>query len=168
MLDSVQPFLHQLTTDTTVFITQLKQLDPQIKQKQSIAMPDALRHTATLQNDGHAEKDLSKKDAIIGIGGGVGPAAGVALHSKIIENSLTDGTDQSHFEAIHVSLPDPNPDPLNPIVCATSQSGVNGAGVSSIGEIILTKPSSIVISIPMPPNLPVVPIFSSEKSSLVR
>ena len=42
------------------------------------------------------------------------------------------------------------------------------AGVSSIGEIIFTKPSSIVISIPMPPNLPVVPIFNSEKSSLER
>ena len=42
------------------------------------------------------------------------------------------------------------------------------AGVSSIGDIIFTNPSSIVISIPIPPNLPVVPIFSSEKSSLER
>ena len=42
------------------------------------------------------------------------------------------------------------------------------AGVSSIGAIIFTKPSSIVISIPMPPNLPVVPILSSEKSSFDR
>ena len=49
-----------------------------------------------------------KKEAIIGIGGGVGPAAGVALHSKIIENSITDGTDQSHFEVYHLSRWDLN------------------------------------------------------------
>jgi len=40
---------------------------------------------------------------LIGIGGGVGPAAGVALHQKIIENTLTDGTDQSHFDVMHFS-----------------------------------------------------------------
>jgi len=40
---------------------------------------------------------------LIGIGGGVGPAAGVALHSKILEHTLTDGTDQSHFDVMHFS-----------------------------------------------------------------
>ena len=42
------------------------------------------------------------------------------------------------------------------------------AGVSSIGDITLTKLSSVVISIPRPPNFPVVPIFSSLKSSCDR
>eukprot|EP00659_Diplonema_papillatum_P000842 gene842-1296_t len=41
----------------------------------------------------------------IGIGGGVGPAAGVMLHRKIIESTLSDGTDQSHLEIHHISRP---------------------------------------------------------------
>jgi aspartate racemase len=40
---------------------------------------------------------------VLGIGGGVGPSAGVGLHNKIIYNTRTDGTDQSHFQVIHVS-----------------------------------------------------------------
>ena len=43
------------------------------------------------------------REKIIVIGGGVGPMAGVALHGKIIENTLTDGTDQSHLEVFHFS-----------------------------------------------------------------
>ena len=42
------------------------------------------------------------------------------------------------------------------------------AGVSSMGVMTLTNPSSVVISIPKPPNLPVVPIFNSLKSSFVK
>eukprot|EP01063_Lacrimia_lanifica_P003503 TRINITY_DN1187_c0_g1_i3.p1 TRINITY_DN1187_c0_g1~~TRINITY_DN1187_c0_g1_i3.p1 ORF type:complete len:478 (+),score=143.71 TRINITY_DN1187_c0_g1_i3:67-1500(+) len=42
----------------------------------------------------------------IGIGGGVGPAAGVILHKKIVENTISDGTDQSHCEVHHISRPD--------------------------------------------------------------
>lgn len=38
------------------------------------------------------------------IGGGVGPMAGVELHRKIIEHTLTDGTDQDHFDVIHLSI----------------------------------------------------------------
>jgi len=56
-----------------------------------------------------AEGDFIKGN-IIGIGGGVGPAAGVALHSKIIENTVTDGTDQSHFEVYHLSRSNDLPD----------------------------------------------------------
>ena len=40
---------------------------------------------------------------VLGIGGGVGPSAGVGLHNKIIFNTKTDGTDQSHFQIIHIS-----------------------------------------------------------------
>ncbi|MEK6984438.1 MAG: amino acid racemase [Nanoarchaeota archaeon] len=43
------------------------------------------------------------QEKIIVIGGGVGPMAGVGLHRKIIENTLTDGTDQSHLEVFHLS-----------------------------------------------------------------
>jgi aspartate racemase len=37
------------------------------------------------------------------IGGGVGPMAGVALHQKIIENTITDGRDQTHLSVFHFS-----------------------------------------------------------------
>ena len=42
-------------------------------------------------------------EAAIIIGGGVGPMAGVALHAKIIEQTATDGTDQSHLHVFHYS-----------------------------------------------------------------
>eukprot|EP00746_Dinoflagellata_sp_MGD_P022364 gnl/MRDRNA2_/MRDRNA2_152299_c0_seq1.p1 gnl/MRDRNA2_/MRDRNA2_152299_c0~~gnl/MRDRNA2_/MRDRNA2_152299_c0_seq1.p1 ORF type:complete len:359 (+),score=61.68 gnl/MRDRNA2_/MRDRNA2_152299_c0_seq1:83-1159(+) len=51
-----------------------------------------------------------KQEAILGIGGGVGPAAGVGLHLKIIENTITDGTDQSHFKVYHFSRSPSVPD----------------------------------------------------------
>jgi len=43
------------------------------------------------------------KNAVLAIGGGVGPSAGVGLHQKIIHATRTDGTDQSHFNIIHIS-----------------------------------------------------------------
>ncbi|OYT63977.1 hypothetical protein B6V01_002990 [Methanosarcinales archaeon ex4572_44] len=43
------------------------------------------------------------KKRFICIGGGVGPMAGVELHKKIIENTVTDGTDQDHLEFYHFS-----------------------------------------------------------------
>ena len=42
-------------------------------------------------------------EKVIIIGGGVGPLAGVKLHKYIIENTLTDGNDQDHFEIYHFS-----------------------------------------------------------------
>lgn len=47
---------------------------------------------------------------VIVIGGGVGPMAGLALHAKIIENTLTDGTDQTHISVHHYSCPALVPD----------------------------------------------------------
>jgi aspartate racemase len=38
------------------------------------------------------------------IGGGVGPMAGVALHRSIIEQTATDGRDQSHLPVVHLSF----------------------------------------------------------------
>ena len=37
------------------------------------------------------------------IGGGVGPIAGVLLHRKIVEATVTDGTDQDHPDILHIS-----------------------------------------------------------------
>jgi len=48
--------------------------------------------------------------SVIVIGGGVGPMAGVALHAKIIEQTLGDGTDQSHICVHHYSCPALVPD----------------------------------------------------------
>ncbi len=43
---------------------------------------------------------------IIGIAGGVGPYAGLALNRRIFDNTLTDGTDQDHLEVVlHSSGP---------------------------------------------------------------
>lgn len=47
---------------------------------------------------------------VIVIGGGVGPMAGVALHAKVIEQTLGDGTDQSHVCVHHYSCPALVPD----------------------------------------------------------
>ncbi|MCF6243081.1 MAG: amino acid racemase [Bacteroidales bacterium] len=49
-------------------------------------------------------------EKIILIGGGVGPMAGVELHKKIIENTLTGGKDQEHFEIWHLSRSPDIPD----------------------------------------------------------
>ncbi len=43
------------------------------------------------------------EEKIIVIGGGVGPLAGVKLHEHVINNTLTDGTDQDHLEVYHLS-----------------------------------------------------------------
>ncbi|MDR1519576.1 MAG: aspartate/glutamate racemase family protein [Planctomycetota bacterium] len=43
------------------------------------------------------------REAVIAIGGGVGPMAGVALHAGIIEATRTDRGDQSHLRVIHHS-----------------------------------------------------------------
>ena len=48
-------------------------------------------------------KFLMVEEKVIIIGGGVGPLAGVKLHEYIIENTLTDGSDQDHFEVYHLS-----------------------------------------------------------------
>src|SRR5690606_29969226 len=46
------------------------------------------------------------KEKMIIIGGGVGPMAGVGLHKNVIENTQTDGTDQTHLRVAHFSASD--------------------------------------------------------------
>lgn len=50
------------------------------------------------------------EEALILIGGGVGPMAGVGLHQLILENTATDGSDQSHLSILHVSCSSEIPD----------------------------------------------------------
>ena len=60
-------------------------------------MPDALFNIFLYMS----RRKIMEKAIIIG--GGVGPMAGVELHRRIIEQTLTDGTDQSHLEVLHFS-----------------------------------------------------------------
>lgn len=48
-------------------------------------------------------KERKEHDTVIGIGGGVGPMAGVEAHRKVIEWTMTDGTDWDHLEVHHLS-----------------------------------------------------------------
>lgn len=50
------------------------------------------------------------KEKVIIIGGGVGPQAGTLLHNYIIENTLTNGTDQDHLDVYHFSRSSDIPD----------------------------------------------------------
>lgn len=43
------------------------------------------------------------KSGVIGIAGGVGPAAGVALQQCVIENTFTNGVEQQHLDVFHAS-----------------------------------------------------------------
>jgi aspartate racemase len=51
-----------------------------------------------------------KDEKVIIIGGGVGPQAGTLLHNHIIENTLTNGTDQDHLDVYHFSRSSDIPD----------------------------------------------------------
>ena len=42
-------------------------------------------------------------DIAIGIGGGVGPEAGLELQKQIIQNTIAGGTDQGHIDVYHIS-----------------------------------------------------------------
>ncbi|OQR90202.1 hypothetical protein ACHHYP_05714 [Achlya hypogyna] len=42
-------------------------------------------------------------EVLLGILGGVGPAAGLVLHQEVLRNTLNDGTDQGHLDVVHVS-----------------------------------------------------------------
>ncbi len=60
------------------------------------------------------------------IGGGVGPMAGVALHAKIIENTLTGGLDQDHLEVHHYSRSDDIPDRTDFLLGRTRENPAEG------------------------------------------
>eukprot|EP01061_Rhynchopus_euleeides_P022439 TRINITY_DN3654_c0_g1_i8.p1 TRINITY_DN3654_c0_g1~~TRINITY_DN3654_c0_g1_i8.p1 ORF type:complete len:488 (+),score=143.29 TRINITY_DN3654_c0_g1_i8:120-1466(+) len=64
------------------------------------------RNHANKTRAAHFRDPLAEtKKICIGIGGGVGPAAGVMLHKKIIEATISGGSDQGHCEVHHISRP---------------------------------------------------------------
>lgn len=68
-------------------------------------------------------------EAVIIIGGGVGPMAGVALHARIIEETLTDGSDQAHLTVFHHSRSCIIPDRTKYILsCDDPSAGGRDAG----------------------------------------
>lgn len=73
------------------------------------------------------------EEATIVIGGGVGPMAGVALHARIIENTLGDGSDQSHLAVHHYSVSARIPDRTAYLVRLARASG---AGASEAGTAL--------------------------------
>ncbi len=76
--------------------------------------------------------------SVIVIGGGVGPMAGVALHAMIIQNTLTDGTDQSHLCVHHYSCSELVPD-RTAYLLGLAPSG--GARESSCASASATDPA---------------------------
>lgn len=76
-------------------------------------------------------------EKVIVIGGGVGPMAGVALHAKIVENTLTDGTDQTHLSVHHYSCSAGVPDRtayLLALARGEAPSGDPAAGMAAVFE----------------------------------
>ncbi len=67
-----------------------------------------------------------RDEKIIIIGGGVGPAAGTLLHNYIIENTLTDGTDQDHLDVYHFSRSSDIPDRTESLENGTTERPVFG------------------------------------------
>lgn len=65
-------------------------------------------------------------EKIIIIGGGVGPLAGTLLHNYIIENTITDGTDQDHFDIYHFSRSSDIPDRTSSIENGSSDKPALG------------------------------------------
>ena len=62
------------------------------------------RITTTPRSRAHftSRRLIDSGSVILGIGGGVGPSAGVGLHQKIIDNTRSK-TDQGHFTVVHIS-----------------------------------------------------------------
>lgn len=67
-----------------------------------------------------------KTEKVIIIGGGVGPRAGVLLHNYIIENTLTDGTDQDHLDVYHFSRSSDIPDRTDSLKNGTTENSAGG------------------------------------------
>ncbi len=67
-----------------------------------------------------------KDEKIIIIGGGVGPQAGTVLHNYIIENTLTNGTDQDHLDIYHFSRSSDIPDRTESLKNGTAENPAKG------------------------------------------
>lgn len=70
----------------------------------------------------------SSAAVVLGICGGVGPAAGVLLHQTILEHTAGDGRDQSHLSVCHLSRSDDMTDRTEYLQHCGYTSGDNGSG----------------------------------------
>lgn len=64
---------------------------------------------------------------MIGIGGGVGPAAGILLHQAILQNTESDGIDQGHVNVCHFSLSAEIADRARFLRYAAAQNTIEGS-----------------------------------------
>jgi len=87
---------------------------------------------------------------IIGIGGGVGPMAGVELHKKIIENTNPGGTDQGHLDICHLSFSQHIPDRTKFLLGEINQHPAEGmlAVAKTIAKIASATGKQVVMGIP--------------------
>ncbi len=65
-------------------------------------------------------------EKVIIIGGGVGPQAGTLLHNYIIENTVTNGTDQDHLDVYHFSRSSDIPDRTDSLKNGTAENPARG------------------------------------------
>jgi len=91
-----------------------------------------------------------KNERVIIIGGGVGPQAGTLLHNYIIENTLTNGTDQDHLDIYHFSRSSDIPDRTDSLKNGTSENPARGMynTFQIAASAILTANRSAVGGIP--------------------
>ncbi|MBN1778599.1 MAG: aspartate/glutamate racemase family protein [Candidatus Buchananbacteria bacterium] len=87
---------------------------------------------------------------IIGIGGGVGPMAGVELHKKIIENTNAGGTDQGHLDVCHLSFSQSIPDRTKFLLGEVTQDPAEGmlTVAKALAAVGKTAGKQIVMGIP--------------------
>jgi len=87
---------------------------------------------------------------IIGIGGGIGPMAGVELHKRIIENTNSYGTDQGHLAVCHLSFSQLIPDRTKFLLGEISQNPAEGMLLvaKALAEVAKTTNKQIVMGIP--------------------
>jgi aspartate racemase len=64
---------------------------------------------------------------VIGIIGGMGPKAGLTLHKRILDNTITNGLDQDHLPIIHISFSSLISDRTNFILKKTDDNPKTGA-----------------------------------------
>lgn len=67
-----------------------------------------------------------KDERMVLIGGGVGPMAGVALHQRMIEETVTNGSDQDHLEVLHISRSPVIGDRTDFLTGSSTQNPVSG------------------------------------------
>lgn len=93
---------------------------------------------------------MSKINNLIVIAGGMGPMASMLLHKMILENTPTDGTDQSHLNIIHISLPSKIVDRTEYLLNNTLENPALGMfnSIKDILTVYSPKYYTIILAIP--------------------